>query len=98
GGGPDRGYQFPGLGMRDLEGVGVADDRQPEGEDAGGGGGALPELSPPGDWRAGTGGGWGGARQIDRLLGCLGVSGAREVRQPGVAHAARRARGRRRDG
>ena len=66
------GRRLRGRGLRDLDGVGVDDDREPEGQDARGGGGPLRALPRP-DHRSGR------SAAAGRELGKLEVfSGVRE--------------------
>ena len=82
----------PGLGLRDLEGLGVADDRQRQGTTGRRGARAVRAVSPDGDDAARPGG-----RGPGQAVGAgrrARVPGAREVREPGLAHAQGRARAR----
>ena len=88
------GRQLSWLGLRDFDGLGIADDRKPEGQDRERGRSCWTKfhdlLTTDTPVAAGT-------RQAGRVLRRPGLSGAREMRHAGLAYAESRAQ-RRGDG
>src|SRR5207253_414496 len=71
------------LGVRDLDGVGVADDGELEGQEPGRGAEAARQIPRAADYRYA---GDEGSRQAGGLLRGPRLSGAREVRDAGMAY------------